>query len=77
MALPAIAGAAVLQIPEISSAPLEAGWGPLAVSFVAALGSGIVAIRFLIHLLRVGVFHRFAPYCVSIGVVTILWAVLG
>lgn len=77
LAVPAIAGAAVLQIPEISGGTPGVGWGPLAVSFVVSLAAGIFAIRFLVALLRQGRFHRFAPYCWAIGAVTLGWAVLG
>lgn len=76
LALPAIAGAAVLQAPDLSGAALESGWGPLGISFVTALVSGVFAIRFLVRLLRLGVFHRFAPYCAGIGAVTIVWALV-
>jgi undecaprenyl-diphosphatase len=76
LAVPAIAGAAALQIPEISGASLTVGWGPLAVSFLASLAAGVVAIRFLVALLRSGRFYRFAPYCWAIGIVTLGWALL-
>lgn len=76
LAVPAIAGAAVLQIPDLSSGAIDSGWGPLGLSFLTALVSGVVAIRFLVRLLRLGVFHRFAPYCAGIGAVTILWALV-
>lgn len=76
MAIPTIAGAAVLQLRDLSAdmagiSPVSMGLG-----FVASLLSGIVAIRFLIVLLRRRAFHRFAPYCWAIGVVTITWSLL-
>ncbi len=74
LAIPAIAGAALLQVPDLSSDVASVGGGPLAVSFAAALISGIAAIRFLVALLRRGAFHRFAPYCWTLGVVTLAWA---
>lgn len=75
LAIPAIAGAAALQIPDLSTGLASVGGGPLAVSFAAALISGVAAIRFLVALLRRGAFHRFAPYCWALGAVTIVWAV--
>lgn len=76
MALPAIAGAAVLELRHLPTGGDGAGWGPLALGFVVALASGVFAIRFLVALLRRGAFHRFAPYCWALGVVTVLWAVV-
>ncbi len=46
-------------------------------AFVAALGSGVVAIRFLVLLLRRGRFHLFAPYCAIVGLATIAWTAFG
>jgi undecaprenyl-diphosphatase len=76
MALPAIAGAAVLELPHLSIGADGAGWGPLAAGFVAALVSGVFAIRFLVALLKRGAFHHFAPYCWVLGIATVVWAVV-
>jgi undecaprenyl-diphosphatase len=76
LAIPAIAGAAVLQLPDITANAASVGIGPLALSFVAALVSGVLAIRLLILLLRRRAFHVFAPYCWVLGAVTIVWALL-
>ncbi len=76
LAVPAIAGAALLQLPELGSASPSGGWGPLAVSFLAALVAGVVAIRFLVALLKRGAFHHFAPYCWVAGLATLVWAAL-
>jgi undecaprenyl-diphosphatase len=77
MAIPAIAGAGVLQIPDLRQETLSIGLGPLAMSFVAALVAGVAAIRLLVRLLAHGAFHRFAPYCWALGLVTLAWVVLG
>ncbi len=77
LAIPAIMGAAVLQVPHLAAGTESVGFGPLALSFAAALASGVWAIRFLVALLRKGAFHRFAPYCWAIGAVTVTWALLG
>ncbi|MEE9534804.1 MAG: undecaprenyl-diphosphate phosphatase [Acidimicrobiia bacterium] len=77
LAIPAIAGAAVLQIPNLSGGLASGGAWPVAAGFLAALISGVVAIRLLIYLLRNKAFHRFAPYCWGIGAITILFASLG
>jgi undecaprenyl-diphosphatase len=77
MAVPAIAGAAVLHLPDLSRESMAVGAGPLALSFVAALVSGVLAIRLLVRLLARRAFHRFAPYCWVLGAVTLTWALLG
>jgi undecaprenyl-diphosphatase len=76
MAMPAIAGAAILHIPDLSRETMVVGAGPLALSFVTALVCGVLAIRLLVRLLARRAFHRFAPYCFLLGTVTIVWAVL-
>jgi undecaprenyl-diphosphatase len=62
MAIPAIAGAAVLQIPD-----LVAGGGPgvsaLVVGGIVAAVSGVLAIRTLIAMLARKSFPVFAIYC--------------
>jgi undecaprenyl-diphosphatase len=77
LGMPAVAGAAVLQVPELVAGTASAGAGPLAVSFVAALVSGILAIRLLVWLLGRRAFHRFAPYCWLLGGFTLAWALFG
>ncbi len=77
LAVPAIAGAALLQVPRIPGHVAVVGAGPLAASGAAALVAGIVAIRLLVALLRRRAFHRFAPYCWAIGVVATVAGVWG
>jgi undecaprenyl-diphosphatase len=77
MAIPAIGGAALLQIPDLSADVATVGAGPLLVSFAASLVAGVAAIRILIALLRKGSFHRFAPYLWTVGVITVVWALVG
>lgn len=76
LAIPAIAGAAVLELPKLASEGTMIGVGPLLAGAAAALVSGVWAIRLLVRLLRRGTFHHFAPYCWAIGGVTIVWALL-
>ncbi len=77
LAIPAIVGAAVLQLPALGSGAVSVATGPLLGSFAAALVSGVVAIRLLVALLRRRAFHRFAPYCWAIGSVTIAWSLMS
>lgn len=60
MSIPAIAGAAVLQLGELEG--LTIGWAPLAAGFLAALVAGVAAIQSLVWLLRRQAFHHFAYY---------------
>lgn len=74
MSIPVIAGAALLEVPQLWNAAESVGGGPLLLSFVTAMVSGVFAIRWLVVLLRRGAFYRFAPYCWVVGVGTMLWA---
>jgi len=72
MAIVVIAGTGVLELRHLP--PDAALFGPgLAWAFVAALLSGIVAIKFLVALLRSSRFHLFAPYCAMLGVFCLIW----
>jgi undecaprenyl-diphosphatase len=74
MSIPAIAGAAVLQVPDLLHGGAGAiAWGPLAAGFVVALVSGVWAIRWLVRLLARGAFWRFAPYCWAVGGGALVW----
>ena len=77
MAIPVIAGAAILEIPKLAANATLVGSGPLVASFLVSMISGVLAIRWLLVLLRKGTFYRFAPYCWILGVATILWGVLA
>ena len=66
MAVPAIAGALVLMMPE-----LEAGGGPgavpLALGGLAAAVTGVLAIKTFVAMLERKSFFWFAPYCWAVG----------
>lgn len=63
MSIPAIAGAAVLMLPEIGQAGTEIGLAPLLAGGIAAGLSGILAITVFVALLRRQNFYVFAYYC--------------
>ncbi|GIW51168.1 MAG: undecaprenyl-diphosphatase [Gemmatimonadales bacterium] len=76
MAIPAIAGAALLEAPSaLHSASV--GLSQLSASFVAALISGVVAIKLLVRMLESGTFHRFAPYCWALSAGGLLWVLVA
>ncbi len=62
MSVVAIAGATVLQVGKVGSSVQQIGLAPLLCGFVAALLSGIFAIRFLVWLLRRQTFYAFSYY---------------
>jgi undecaprenyl-diphosphatase len=67
MSVIAIAGAGLLMVPEAIDAREAIGLGPLMVGALAALVSGILAIRFFLALLRRQNFWVFAIYCWAAG----------
>jgi undecaprenyl-diphosphatase len=73
MSIPAIAGAAVLQIPDL----IEQGPGmpipSLIAAMLAAAITGVLSIWTFIKVVEKGAFHRFAPYCWALGVFFALW----
>lgn len=73
MAIPAIAGAVLLEGPTVLNGA-SVGSAELSVGFAAALISGIVAIRLLVRTLESGAFYRFAPYCWFLGLGSLIWA---
>ena len=75
MAVVVIAGTGLLEAMHLANGPLVVEWG-VAWAFLAALVSGVLAIRFLVMLLRRGRFHVFAPYCAVVGSLTLVWAML-
>jgi len=72
MSVIAIAGSAVLEVRHLPPGAdlLNAGF---LTAFVAALVSGVYAIRFLVRLLRSQRFYLFAGYCAAVGGFTLLW----
>ena len=77
LAIPAILGAAVLELPDAFGADAEAGgMGPAALA-VGALIAGVVgyaALRALLAFLGRGAFAWFAAYCAALGVSVLVFA---
>ena len=72
LAIPAIAGATLLQVFDIASS--GAGNISYAIAGVGVLSSfitGTLAISLLMEVMRKGKMHYFAGYCVTLGLVTI------
>ena len=76
MAIPVILGAATLSLPRALAAADEYGGGfvvPLAVGFVVAAATGVLAIRVLVTALAKGRLRWFAPYCWVAGSSFLVW----
>lgn len=63
MSIPAIFGAAILQVPDVIETGFTVPIGVLVAGFLAAAISGVLAIRFFVVLLRRQNFFVFAYYC--------------
>lgn len=74
LAVPAIAGAAVLELRHVQSDLETVGLVPLLLSCAVALTSGIWAIRWLLAMVRRGRLYTFAPYCWAVGLFTLAYA---
>jgi undecaprenyl-diphosphatase len=74
MAVPVIGGAALLEGRHMSANLAAVGAGPLAFAFLVSFASGVIAILFLVAMLRRGRFYAFAPYCWIVGVLTLVYA---
>ncbi len=74
LSVPAIVGATLLQIPELTRAEAAMGAPELVAAAVAAFVAGLIAIALFIRWLGTGHFHRFAYYCWGVGVAYILFS---
>ncbi|HEV8600899.1 MAG TPA: undecaprenyl-diphosphate phosphatase [Gemmatimonadales bacterium] len=72
MSIIVIAGSGLLEARHLAP-----GTDPFSLAllgaFIAAMLSGIWAIRFLVDLLKRQRFHVFAPYCAALGVLCLVW----
>ena len=75
LAVPVIAGAALVEGRHMVVSVAAVGAVPLGVSCLLAFASGIWSIRFLVALLQRGRFYTFAPYNWAVGVLTIVYAI--
>lgn len=74
MAVPAIAGAAVLQMPDMgASGAAGLSTGVVVVGGLVAGVVGVLAIRTFVAMLARRSFHFFAPYCWAVGAAYLLY----
>lgn len=76
LSIPAIAGAAVLQAPEILAGSAPVAGMPMAVGAGLAAIVGVVAIRAFVAVLANKSFHRFAYYMWGLGIAVLAAVVL-
>ncbi len=67
--IPAVSGALLLQI--LSSGGGSFGFAETAAGFAAAFLSGLLALTFLLRLVRRGRLHLFSYYCWAVGLITL------
>jgi len=76
LAIPAIAGAALLHIVKVAWTD-TVNWLPLAVGTVTAALVGFVALTVLVKLVNRGQLHHFSWYCWVLGLTAIAVSVIG
>ncbi len=78
IAAPLIAGATVLEIPDlVAGRGVGGNPGVLALAFAVAFLTGLVALRLLLRLLQGGRFHYFGIYLLGVSIAFTLWLRLG
>lgn len=77
MAIPAILGAAVLELPELRGGAAGLPWSALAAGTLAAAVTGVAAIVAFVALLRRRAFHRFGVYCWAAGLLFLLYLLVA
>jgi len=80
LSLPAIAGAGLVEVSRAGDISRAAApglpLGGLALAFVAAFVSGVMAMVVLARLVERGRLHRFAWYCWALGAAALAWGAL-
>jgi undecaprenyl-diphosphatase len=74
ISVPIILGAVLLELPKITGGAFAGQLGPLAAAFVSSFAAGWISLVWLMGVIRAGRFHRFAPYCVVVGILAIVLA---
>lgn len=74
MSVPAILGSLVLQIKDLAQGGLPAGltWPPMLLGMVVAMISGLVAIRFMLRVIRKSGLKWFGLYTLILGVLVLI-----
>lgn len=73
MAVPAILGAAVLEVPTLWEGGIQSEAGALLLGSATAAVVGVLAIWTFVRMLKKRSFHRFGPYCWAVGGLFLLY----
>ena len=75
IAIPAIGGASVLELKDFvtGEAQFSGNLMPMILGMVISFAVGVFALRWLIKMVVADRLHRFAFYCLIVGVGTIIW----
>lgn len=76
LAIPAITGAMILELPDLADAGTILPTAKLALAFVVAFLVGLAAIVWLVRWLEAGKLHYFAIWCAVAGIAVIAWQVV-
>lgn len=76
LAIPALFGAGLLQLLDALHAPDSQNWLGMLIGALCAFGSGWLALRATLSLVKRGRFWIFAVYCFLVGTGTIVWSML-
>ena len=75
LSIPAILGALILQLDAEAAA--DVGLLPILAGFLASVLVGLLALKILMTMVRKGRLAYFAPYCLALGFVVLIYAMAG
>jgi undecaprenyl-diphosphatase len=77
LAVPVIAGGALLELKDLRTMGIDAGWLPLTVGFVLAFLVGIVSLKIVSASVKKRKFPYFAAYCIPVGLFVCAMSIFG
>ena len=77
LAIPAVVGAGLFELPEISGGDNVYGWGPTIVATVVSFAVGYAAIAWLLRYVSTRSYTPFVLYRVALGAATLLLLATG
>ena len=77
LAIPAVVGAGLFEIPEISSGDNDYGWGPTITATVVSFVVGYAAIAWLLRFVSTHSFTPFVIYRIALGAGTLILVATG
>ncbi len=75
MSIPAILGAAVLKLTDVSGADLATNAGPYLIGMIVAALTGYLCVKWLRNLIQKNQFHYFGYYCLVVGMLSVIWGI--